>query len=75
VRTIAELRAALVEARRSVRPYVVTIETDRYASVPSHESWWGVAPAEVSGQAEVRASRERYEKGRKGARRHLSPPG
>jgi 3D-(3,5/4)-trihydroxycyclohexane-1,2-dione acylhydrolase (decyclizing) len=74
VRTIAELRAALSEATRVERPYVVTIETDRYESVPSYGSWWDVAPAEVSGLAEVRASRERYEKGRKSARRHVHPP-
>ena len=71
----ARLRAALAEAKRALgRPYVITIETDRYESVPSYESWWGVAPAEVSGLAQVRASRERYEKGGKAARRHLRPP-
>ena len=75
VRTIAELRAALTEAKRvEGRPYVITIETDRYEGVPSYESWWDVAPAEVSGLADVRASRERYEKGKKGTRRHLRPP-
>ncbi len=74
VRTIVELRAALAGAKRVEGPYVVTIETDRYESVPAYESWWDVAPAEVSGLAEVRASRERYEKGRKSARRHLRPP-
>jgi 3D-(3,5/4)-trihydroxycyclohexane-1,2-dione acylhydrolase (decyclizing) len=74
-RTITELRAALAEARHvQGRPYVVTIETDRYEGVPSYDSWWEVAPAEVSGLAEVRASRERYEKGRKSARRHVRPP-
>ena len=74
VRTIVELRAALAAATRVERPYVITIETDRYESVPSYGSWWDVAPAEVSGLAEVRASRERYEKGRKSARRHVHPP-
>jgi 3D-(3,5/4)-trihydroxycyclohexane-1,2-dione acylhydrolase (decyclizing) len=74
-RTITELRAALAEAKRvEGRPYVITIETDRYEAVPSYDSWWEVAPAEVSGLAEVRASRERYEKGRKSTRRHLRPP-
>ena len=73
VRTVSELRAALTEAKRVERPYVVTIETDRYESVPAYESWWDVAPAEVSGLAEVRASRERYENARKSARRHLRP--
>jgi 3D-(3,5/4)-trihydroxycyclohexane-1,2-dione acylhydrolase (decyclizing) len=75
VRTIVELRAALAEAKRAVgRPYVITIETDRYEGVPAYGSWWEVAPAEISGVAEVRASRERYEKGRKSVRRHLRPP-
>jgi 3D-(3,5/4)-trihydroxycyclohexane-1,2-dione acylhydrolase (decyclizing) len=74
VRTVSELRAALAEAKRAQRPYVITIETDRYESVPAYDSWWEVAPAEVSGLAEVRASRERYEKGRRAARRHLRPP-
>lgn len=74
VSTITELRAALTEAKRVDRPYVVTIETDRYESVPAYGSWWDVAPAEVSGLPEVRGSRERYEKGRKAARHHLRPP-
>jgi 3D-(3,5/4)-trihydroxycyclohexane-1,2-dione acylhydrolase (decyclizing) len=74
VRTVTELRAALTEAKRVERPYVVTIETDRYESVPAYESWWDVAPAEVSGLEEVRAARERYEKGRKSERRHVRPP-
>jgi 3D-(3,5/4)-trihydroxycyclohexane-1,2-dione acylhydrolase (decyclizing) len=74
VRTIAELRAALADAKRVLGPHVVTIETDRYESVPAYESWWDVVPAEVSGLDEVRASRERYEQGRKSMRRQLRPP-
>ena len=75
VRTIAELRVALAESKRvEGRPCVITIETDRYEGVPAYESWWEVAPAEVSGISEVRASRDRYEKGRKSVRRHLRPP-
>ncbi|MEP6694377.1 MAG: 3D-(3,5/4)-trihydroxycyclohexane-1,2-dione acylhydrolase (decyclizing) [Chloroflexota bacterium] len=74
VRTITELRAALARATRVERPYVVTIETDRYESVPAYDSWWEVVPAEVSGLDEVRASRELYEKGKKKARGHLRPP-
>jgi 3D-(3,5/4)-trihydroxycyclohexane-1,2-dione acylhydrolase (decyclizing) len=74
VRTIAELKSALADAKRADRPYVVTIEADRYESVPAYDSWWDVAPAEVSGLADVRAARERYEKARKTARRHLRPP-
>ena len=75
VRTIVELRAALAEAKRvEGRPYVITIETDRYEGVPAYGSWWEVAPAEVSAMSEVRSSRERYDKGRKSVRRHLRPP-
>jgi 3D-(3,5/4)-trihydroxycyclohexane-1,2-dione acylhydrolase (decyclizing) len=71
VGTIAELRAALTRAKRAERPYVITIETDRYESVPAYDSWWDVVPAEVSGLAEVRAAREAYETGRKRIRHQL----
>jgi 3D-(3,5/4)-trihydroxycyclohexane-1,2-dione acylhydrolase (decyclizing) len=71
VKTIAELKHALAEAKRADGPYVVTIETDRYEGVPNYDSWWEVAPAEVSGRADVRESRERYEQGRRAQRRHL----
>jgi 3D-(3,5/4)-trihydroxycyclohexane-1,2-dione acylhydrolase (decyclizing) len=73
VGTIAELRAALTRAKRAERPYVITIETDRYESVPAYDSWWDVVPAEVSGLAEVRAAREAYETGRKRIRHQLRP--
>jgi len=73
VQTIADLRAALTRARRAERPYVITIETDRYESVPAYDSWWDVVPAEVSDLAEVRAARQAYETGRKRARRQLRP--
>lgn len=39
-RSIAELRAALAEAKRQPRTTVVTIETDREARVAGYESWW-----------------------------------
>ncbi|HKY93641.1 MAG TPA: thiamine pyrophosphate-dependent enzyme, partial [Nevskiaceae bacterium] len=71
--SIAELKDALAEAKRTDGPYVVTIEADRYQAVPAYDSWWDVVPAEVSGLADVRAARERYEKGRRSARRHIRP--
>jgi 3D-(3,5/4)-trihydroxycyclohexane-1,2-dione acylhydrolase (decyclizing) len=73
VRTIAELGEALEAARRHERTSVVVIETDRYESVPSYESWWDVAPAEVSGLAAVREARAAYEKGRRARRPYLRP--
>ncbi len=60
-RTIADLRAALEQAP-SGGPTVVCIETDRYAGVPSYESWWDVPVAEISEQESVRAAREQYER-------------
>jgi 3D-(3,5/4)-trihydroxycyclohexane-1,2-dione acylhydrolase (decyclizing) len=59
--TIADLRAALAQPP-SGGPTVVCIETDRYAGVPSYESWWDVPVAEISEQETVRAAREQYER-------------
>ena len=58
-RTIAELRAALADARGADGPVVVHIEADRYAGVPDYESWWDVPVAEVSDDPAVRAQRAR----------------
>ncbi len=71
--TIPELREALAAAKRADRTCVIRIETDRYESVPGYESWWDVAPAEVSGLGDVRAARERYEQSRRKQRRYLRP--
>jgi 3D-(3,5/4)-trihydroxycyclohexane-1,2-dione acylhydrolase (decyclizing) len=70
-RTIPELRAALEEARGVDRTVVVAIETDRYAGVPSYETWWDVPVAEVSDVPAAQAAREQYEAARKRQRRAL----
>jgi 3D-(3,5/4)-trihydroxycyclohexane-1,2-dione acylhydrolase (decyclizing) len=62
VRTLDELRQALVAARANKRTTVTVIEVDRNARVPGYESWWDVAVAEVSEMESVRRAREAYEK-------------
>jgi 3D-(3,5/4)-trihydroxycyclohexane-1,2-dione acylhydrolase (decyclizing) len=62
--TIADLDAALAEAREADRTTVVTIETDPSVPVGSFESWWDVAVAEVSEQDPVREARARYDEER-----------
>ncbi|HEV2305666.1 MAG TPA: 3D-(3,5/4)-trihydroxycyclohexane-1,2-dione acylhydrolase (decyclizing) [Candidatus Acidoferrales bacterium] len=69
VRTLDELRQALVAARASKRTTVTVIEVDRNARVPGYESWWDVAVAEVSEMENVRGAREAYEKAVKRERR------
>ena len=61
--TIAELTAALVEARASTmdRPIVIHIETDPLVAAPSSDSWWDVPMAQVSQLDSVREARARYE--------------
>jgi 3D-(3,5/4)-trihydroxycyclohexane-1,2-dione acylhydrolase (decyclizing) len=71
--TIDELRAALREARAADGPAVVYVETDRYAGVPSYESWWDVPVAEASEQPDVRAARVEYERSRRAQRSYLDP--
>ena len=70
-RGIAELREALAAAKKIDRTVVIHIEVDRYASVPSYESWWDVPVAEVSGPASVRDARAAYEKAKPKQRRYL----
>jgi 3D-(3,5/4)-trihydroxycyclohexane-1,2-dione acylhydrolase (decyclizing) len=59
--TIDELRAALQQAREADRTTVIAVRTDRYAGVPSYESWWDVPVAEVSDESAVQAARKDYE--------------
>ena len=63
VRTLDELRQALVAARASPRTSVTVIEVDRNARVPGYESWWDVPVAEVSEMESVRGARQAYEIG------------
>jgi 3D-(3,5/4)-trihydroxycyclohexane-1,2-dione acylhydrolase (decyclizing) len=62
VRTLDELRRALVAARANTRTTVTVIEVDRNERVPGYESWWDVAVAETSEMENVRRAREAYEK-------------
>jgi 3D-(3,5/4)-trihydroxycyclohexane-1,2-dione acylhydrolase (decyclizing) len=71
VRTIAEMRRALADARSSRESTVIVIETDREARVPGYESWWDVPPAEVSQRPDVQAARRAYEEARRKQRWHL----
>ena len=70
-RTIDEVRRALEEARAGDEPVLLHVEVDRYAGVPSYESWWDVPVAEVGGEAAVREARNAYEVARRRRRTHL----
>ena len=61
VGSIAELGEAMGRACASDRSYVVVIDTDPLATTEAGGHWWDVAVPEVSGRAEVRAARKRYE--------------
>jgi 3D-(3,5/4)-trihydroxycyclohexane-1,2-dione acylhydrolase (decyclizing) len=69
-RTIEELREALATAEAIDRTVVVTIETDRYAAVPSYETWWDVPVSEVSTVDAVGDARAEYEAARTRRRPH-----
>ena len=72
--TVDELRAALRDARGAGGPVVIHIEVDRYAGVPSYETWWDVPVAEVSEDASVRAAREAYDEARQAQRSYVEAP-
>jgi 3D-(3,5/4)-trihydroxycyclohexane-1,2-dione acylhydrolase (decyclizing) len=69
--TIDELRAALIAAKRETGTVLIAVEVDRYAGVPSYDSWWDVAVAEVSEVGAVRAAREEYEAAKRAERNYL----
>jgi 3D-(3,5/4)-trihydroxycyclohexane-1,2-dione acylhydrolase (decyclizing) len=63
VRTLDELRQALVAGRATPRTTVTAIEVDRNVRVPGYESWWDVPVAEISEVESVRVARRAYETG------------
>jgi 3D-(3,5/4)-trihydroxycyclohexane-1,2-dione acylhydrolase (decyclizing) len=70
-RTLADLRAALEDAKAATETTVIVIETDPTIAVPSYESWWEVVPAETSEQDGVRAARQEWSANKKRQRRHI----
>ncbi|KUL94729.1 3D-(3,5/4)-trihydroxycyclohexane-1,2-dione hydrolase [Bosea sp. WAO] len=61
VASLAELEAALAEARSHDRTSVVVIDTDPLVSTDAGGHWWDVAVPEVSVRDEVKVARQRYE--------------
>jgi 3D-(3,5/4)-trihydroxycyclohexane-1,2-dione acylhydrolase (decyclizing) len=68
---LAELKAALRQAKDLDRTTVIVVETDPAVKVPGYESWWDVAVAEVSESASVQQARASYEESRKKQRYYL----
>ena len=64
--TIDQLREAVVEAKAFDKTVVIHIHTDRYAGVPSYDSWWDVPVAKLAEHRLAREARSAYEEaGRK----------
>jgi 3D-(3,5/4)-trihydroxycyclohexane-1,2-dione acylhydrolase (decyclizing) len=72
--SIDELRGALEQAKAAEGPVVVHVEVDRYAGVPSYDSWWDVPVAEVATDESVVAAREEYERARQAQRKYVESP-
>jgi 3D-(3,5/4)-trihydroxycyclohexane-1,2-dione acylhydrolase (decyclizing) len=70
-RGISEFRNALAAAKKVRGTVVIHVEVDRYASVPSYESWWEVPVAATSESVGVREARKSYEKAKQKQRRYL----
>jgi 3D-(3,5/4)-trihydroxycyclohexane-1,2-dione acylhydrolase (decyclizing) len=73
--SVAELRDGLAAAQASPRSTVIHIETDPAVPAPDSGAWWDVPVAEVSDLAATRAARAEYERGKRGQRPVLRPPG
>jgi len=59
--SLAELEAALVEAKAAPRTTVIVIDTDPMISTDAGGHWWEVAVPEVSVRPQVNAARKKYE--------------
>ena len=73
VRSVDELRTALVKARESTRTTVVHVETDPLVPAPDSPAWWDVPVAEVSGLESTRKARTAYEEHKATQHHHLRP--
>jgi len=60
VKSIADLEAALVRARKADRTSVIVIETDPLSATTAGGAWWDVAIPEVSPRPEVKDAHDRY---------------
>jgi 3D-(3,5/4)-trihydroxycyclohexane-1,2-dione acylhydrolase (decyclizing) len=72
VKTVDELRAALADARRAEKTFVICIEVDRYEAVPAYDSWWDVPVSEVSTVEAVKAARADYDASKRAERQYLA---
>ncbi len=59
--TIADLEAAIADARTATIPTVIVIDTDAGPGTGAGGSWWEVAVPEVSTRPDVNTAREAYE--------------
>jgi 3D-(3,5/4)-trihydroxycyclohexane-1,2-dione acylhydrolase (decyclizing) len=71
VRTIDELRSALLKAKGGDRTTVVHIETDPLVDAPASDAWWDVPVAETSQLGTTRAARAEYEQHKQAQRPYL----
>lgn len=72
--SVAELRAALAEARGAKRPTCVYVETetaDTVPGAPEAQAWWDVPVAETATRPAAVAARQAYDRQAAGRRRHL----
>ena len=58
--TLADLEAALAEAKTAKMPMVIVIDTDPAPSTEAGGTWWDVAVPEVSTRREVQEARVKY---------------
>ncbi|MEW2527230.1 3D-(3,5/4)-trihydroxycyclohexane-1,2-dione acylhydrolase (decyclizing) [Streptomyces sp. NPDC047071] len=73
-RTVAELRAALREAREADGPTCVYVETetaDTVSGPPPAQAWWDVPVAETATRPSAVKAREEYDRHVSARRRHL----
>ena len=70
VKTVADLKSALKEARAANGPCVLVVGTDPQRLVPGSGIFWDFAVAEVSNEKATQECRKRYDENRQAQRLH-----
>ncbi len=68
VKSLADLEAALKQAKASSRTHAIIIDTDPMISTDAGGAWWDVGIPEVSSRKQVVQARKAWDKGRKSQR-------
>jgi 3D-(3,5/4)-trihydroxycyclohexane-1,2-dione acylhydrolase (decyclizing) len=70
VKSMTELKEALVKAKKETKTTLIHIKIQRWSQSPGYNSWWRVGVSEVSTMPKVQAAHEKMDQNVKSARKY-----